>query len=185
MNTAFRSPGFPAGGPESWPAAARDAFEQFRGQFERKVGARMGRGDVRAAVLRLLRESPMHGYQIIHEIAERSGGSWKPSPGSVYPTLQLLVDEGIIRAIESDGRKTYELTAEGQAVAGTDADTPAPWESSFEAPARAHTALAKAGFELARAAAEVGRTGTPEQLDRAVELLNETRRRLHGIIAQD
>ena len=67
-----------------------DTVEQLRGEFEQKVGTRMGRGDVRAAVLALLAEKPMHGYQIIHEIEERSGGAWKPSPGSVYPTLQLL-----------------------------------------------------------------------------------------------
>ena len=85
-----------------------DAMEQLREEFERRVmprgGARMGRGDVRAAVLALLAESPMHGYQIIHEIEERSGGSWKPSPGSVYPTLQLITDEGLVTAAEANGR---------------------------------------------------------------------------------
>ncbi|MFY0022555.1 PadR family transcriptional regulator, partial [Acinetobacter baumannii] len=74
----------------------------------------MNKGDVRSAVLSLLLEEPMHGYQIIREIEERSGGSWKPSPGSVYPTLQLLTDEGLVRAEESGGRKTYSLTEEGR-----------------------------------------------------------------------
>src|SRR4051794_29636160 len=74
------------------PDAMWQAFEQLRSTFEKKVGSRMGRGDVRAAVLSLLAEKPMHGYQIIREIEERSGGSWKPSAGSVYPTLQLLAD---------------------------------------------------------------------------------------------
>ena len=91
-----------------------EAMEQLRGQFEQKVGGtRMGKGDVRSAVLALLAEKPMHGYQIIQEIEERSGGSWKPSPGSVYPTLQLLADEGLIKAEESNGRKTYSLTDGG------------------------------------------------------------------------
>ena len=81
--------------------------------FEKRVAPRMGRGDVRAAVLALLAEQPMHGYQIIREIEERSGGSWKPSPGSVYPTLQLLADEGLISAEESNGRKIYSLTDGG------------------------------------------------------------------------
>src|SRR3954454_4068329 len=93
------------------------AFEQLRSRFEKSAGSRVGRGDVRAAVLALLAEQPMHGYQIIHEIEERSGGSWKPSPGSVYPTLQLLADEGLIRAEESNGRKTFSLTEEGRAEA--------------------------------------------------------------------
>ena len=67
-----------------------EAMDQLREMFEQRVGPRMGRGDVRTAVLAVLAERPMHGYQIIYEIEERSGGTWKPSPGSVYPTLQLL-----------------------------------------------------------------------------------------------
>src|SRR5690606_36243181 len=79
-----------------------DTFGQTFGQaFGQKVGSRVGRGDVRAAILSLLSEQPMHGYQIIQQIEERSGGSWKPSPGSVYPTLQLLTDEGLIDVEES------------------------------------------------------------------------------------
>src|SRR5688572_9207401 len=90
-----------------------DMMEQLRGQFEQKGGGtRMGKGDVRSAVLALRAEKPMHGYQIIQEIDDRSGGSWKPSPGSVYPTLQLLADEGLIKAEESNGRKTYSITEE-------------------------------------------------------------------------
>jgi DNA-binding transcriptional ArsR family regulator len=108
------------GSGQGWPMTGLgEAMEQLRGQFEQKVGTstRMGRGDVRAAVLGLLAEKPMHGYQIIQQIDERSGGSWKPSPGSVYPTLQLLADEGLIKAEESGGRKTYSLTEEGREVA--------------------------------------------------------------------
>ena len=102
---------------EGFPGAGMwEAMNQLRGQFEQKVGPRMGRGDVRAAVLALLAEGPMHGYQIIREIEERSGGSWKPSPGSVYPTLQLLADEGLISSEESNGRKTYSLTDAGRDI---------------------------------------------------------------------
>src|SRR4029453_616787 len=134
-------------------------------------GQRMGRGDVRAAVLALLAEQPMHGYQIIREIDERSGGTWKPSPGSVYPTLQLLDDEGLIRAEESNGRKIYSLTDEGRMEAEAAGDKPAPWGSSGMRDS-GPGALAKAGMDLAQAAAQVGRSGSPEQVKEAVATLD-------------
>jgi DNA-binding PadR family transcriptional regulator len=169
-----------------------EALDQLRGMFEQKVAPRMGKGDVRAAVLALLAEKPMHGYQIISEIAERSGGAWKPSAGSVYPTLQLLADEGLVTAEESNGRKTYSLTEMGRAEAATSADR-APWPTASSGSASGSGRrdfgnagpLAKAGMELAQAAAQVGRTGTPEQVEQAVELLNEARRRIYSILAQD
>ena len=167
-----------------------EAMEQLRGMFEQKVAPRMGKGDVRTAVLALLAEKPMHGYQIISEIAERSGGAWKPSAGSVYPTLQLLADEGLITAEEEGGRKTYTLTEMGRAEAATSADR-TPWPTppgSGSGDGRdfgpAGT-IAKSGFELAQAAAQVGRTGTPEQVEKAVEVLDDARRRLYSILAQD
>lgn len=159
--------------------AVWEAFEQLRGQFEQKTGTRMGRGDVRAAVLALLAEAPMHGYQLIQQIEERSGGSWKPSPGSVYPTLQLLADEGLISAEESNGRKTYSLTEAGKAVPPTSA----PWDASSSAPK--HGALPKAGIDLAQAAAQVQRSGSPAQVTEAVAVLDEARRKLYAILARD
>lgn len=167
-----------------------EAMEQLRGMFEQKVAPRMGKGDVRTAVLALLAEKPMHGYQIISEIAERSGGAWKPSAGSVYPTLQLLADEGLITAEEEGGRKTYTLTEMGRAEAATSADrtpwpTPPGSSSSGGRDFGPAGTIAKSGFELAQAAAQVGRTGTPEQVKEAVEILDEARRRLYSILAQD
>jgi DNA-binding PadR family transcriptional regulator len=126
----------------------------------------------------------MHGYQIIRQIEERSGGSWKPSPGSVYPTLQLLADEGLISAEESNGRKTYSLTPAGR-VEAESATSSAPWNDTDPDEAPGFAALPKAGVELARAAAQVGRTGSPEQVQQAVAALDETRRRLYAILAQD
>ncbi|MGV8970497.1 MAG: PadR family transcriptional regulator, partial [Microbacteriaceae bacterium] len=171
---------------DNWPGSAvMDAMDQFRGQFDSaKSGMRMGRGDVRAAVLALLTEKPMHGYQIIQEISERSGGAWKPSPGSVYPTLQLLTDEGLISVEESNGRKTYTLTEEGRAVAEA-AEGHAPWASDGVRDSMRGTALPKAGIELAQAAAQVGRTGKPEQVTEAVAVLDEARRKLYAILAKD
>ena len=172
------------GRSDNWTGAGIwEAMDQLHGQLGLKVGTRMGRGDVRAAVLALLAESPMHGYQLIHEIEERSGGAWKPSPGSVYPTLQLLADEGLIRAEESNGRKTYSLTDEGRQATDAAADRPAPWESQGARDGRGG-ALPKAGIELAHAAAQVKRTGTPEQEDEAVAVLVEARRKLYSILAQ-
>jgi len=159
------------------------AMEQMRTTFEKRAGSRVGRGDVRAAVLALLAEKPMHGYQMIHEIEERSGGSWKPSAGSVYPTLQLLADEALISVEEANGRKIYSLTDTGrEAVAGPDASS--PWESTGTTPGSGFAALPKAGVELAQATAQVGRTGTPEQIQEAVDVLDDARRRLYSILAR-
>ena len=160
------------------------AVEELRSRFEKRSGTRAGRGEVRSAVLALLAERPMHGYQIIREIEERSGGSWKPSAGSVYPTLQLLADEGFISAEESNGRKIYSLTEAGREdVAGADAS--APWESTGPAQGSGFAALTKAGVELAQAASQVGRTGSREQVQEAVAVLDDARRRLYSILAQD
>jgi DNA-binding PadR family transcriptional regulator len=178
--------GFGAGrggmGDKFTGAAAWEAIDQLRGQFERKVGPRMGRGDVRAAILALLNEKPMHGYQLIQEIEERSGGSWKPSPGSVYPTLQLLADEGLISVEESSGRKTYSLTEAGKVLADAAAG-PAPWEAQNVRDNARASALPKAGIELAHATAQVVRSGTPEQVEQAVAVLDEARRKLYSILA--
>ncbi len=176
------------GSGQGWPMSGLwEAMEQLRGQFEQKVGGtRMGKGDVRTAVLALLAEKPMHGYQIIQQIEERSGGSWKPSPGSVYPTLQLLADEGLIKAEEAGGRKTYSLTEEGREVADAASEKSAPWEGSStrESSGRA-SALPKAGIDLAQAVAQVGRSGSPEQVKQAIAVLDDARRKLFSILAQD
>lgn len=197
MNDAFMGDGFAGrgrgqsngqgqGSGQGWPATGIwDAMEQLRGMFEQKVTPRMGRGDVRTAVLALLAEKPMHGYQIIQQIEERSGGAWKPSPGSVYPTLQLLADEGLIRAAEADGRKTYSLTEEGREVVDADAEKAAPWETPGTRASARTGALPKAGVDLAQAVAQVGRSGNPEQVKQAVEVLDEARRKLFSILAQD
>lgn len=195
MNNAFPSNPFGgagfgsnAGGPAS---AIFDAMEQLRKSFEHRPsgGSRMARGDVRTAVLSLLTEKPMHGYQIINEIAERSGGSWKPSAGSVYPTLQLLADEGLIEAVEQNGRKTYSLTEAGRDVAAESGETPAPWVSSSQGEGSRdnvrYKELPKAGVDLAAAAAQVGRSGSVEQVQQAVEILDDARRKLYTILAQD
>ena len=186
MSGSFMGGGFTGGRGGNWSGDnVWEAMQQLRGQFERKVGTRMGRGDVRAAVLALLTEKPMHGYQIIQEIEERSGGAWKPSPGSVYPTLQLLADEGLIEVKESNGRKTYSLTAEGQTAASAAAEKPTPWGNENPKDGAHHGVLPKAGIDLAQAAAAVQRTGTPDQVAKAVTVLEDARRKLYSILAEE
>jgi DNA-binding PadR family transcriptional regulator len=161
-----------------------EAMSHLRAQFDNsKVGTRMGRGDVRTAILALLLEAPMHGYQLIRAIEERTDGRWKPSAGSVYPTLQLLLDEGLVSAEMAQDRKTYSLTEAGEQVAA-EAVLQTPWARAAAAEESTHGTVPKAGMELAQAAAQIARTGTAEQKQQAVELLDETRRKIYSILAQ-
>ena len=172
------------GASQGWPGTQLwDAMDQLRGSFDQKVGPRMGRGDVRAAILTLLTDETMHGYQITHEIEKRSNGAWKPSAGSVYPTLQMLADEGLIEAKEADGRKTYTLTHTGKEEAAT--LSPAPWETNTGWDAARSTVLPKAASKLAQAVVQVARGGTLEQAQEAVTVIDEARRKLYAILAQD
>jgi len=175
----------PSGQGSGLPGSFWDAMDQLKDTFEKNFAPRAGRGDVRAAVLAILAEKPMHGYQIIQEIESRSDGSWKPSPGSVYPTLQLLADEGLVAAEESNGKKTYSLTEAGRAEAAAAEGQSAPWEAAGSRDSGRATALPKAGAKLAQAAATVGRSGSPEQVAKAVEVLDEARRKLYSILAED
>lgn len=155
--------------------------EQLRSTFDRRpTGPRKARGDVRAATLVLLAEEPMHGYQIIREIEERSGGTWKPSAGSVYPTLQMFADEGLVRVEEEGGRKTYALTDEGRAAAEK---AEVPWGGAEQPRVGRAPALAKAGIDLADAVSHVARAGSAEQAERAVGVLDDARKRIYAILA--
>ena len=189
MSEAFTGWGFGGRGFEGVRSGAgqhlTDSIEQLRTMFEQKVGPRMARGDVRSAILSLLAERPMHGYQIMAEIEQRSGGAWKPSAGSVYPTLQLLADEALITAAVAEGRKTYSLTEAGRAEADAAAGNAAPWEASGQRDPLGMGPLPKAGVALAQAVAQVRRTGTPEQVEETVTALDEARRKVYSILAQD
>lgn len=147
-------------------------------------GQRARRGDIRMAVLRLLSEKPMHGYQIIQELSARSGGAWSPSAGSVYPTLQLLADEGLVTAEETAGKKVFSLTETGVATVAETADQPAPWEDA------AQSDSGKSGYResvgrLMQAAFQIGRSGSAEQAAAAIEVMNDARKKLYAILAED
>ncbi len=165
------------------PDAMWEAMSQFRANFDSKVSTRMGRGDVRTAILALLTEGPMHGYQLIRAIEERTDGRWKPSAGSIYPTLQLLADEGLVTSEMSQDRKTYTLTQEGTEAAAEVMDS-TPWAKAESSEGSMLGTVSKAGMELAQAVAQVARTGNAEQRQEAADLLTETRRKIYSILAQ-
>jgi DNA-binding PadR family transcriptional regulator len=144
---------------------------------------RVRRGDVRSAVLALLDDRSMHGYEMITELEERTGGRWRPSAGSIYPTLQLLEDEGLVTAEEVEGRKVYSLTDEGKKAAPARTDEARPWEEGDEDSPRF-----AARQELMRtigAAKQVVRGDDEAQLTKAAEILKDARRKLYGILAEE
>jgi DNA-binding PadR family transcriptional regulator len=142
------------------------------------------RGDIRTAALLLLAEEPRNGYQIMQEVEERSGGVWRPSPGSVYPALSQLEDEGLIRSEESDGRKVFALTDAGRALLEErDASKPAPWEQMSGETSDEAYALGRLLREVYFAFVQVSRAGSEEQIAKAKEVLAEARRRLYLILA--
>ncbi|MGB3482529.1 MAG: PadR family transcriptional regulator [Mycobacterium sp.] len=147
-------------------------------------GGRGKRGDVRAALLTLLAERPMHGYEMIQEIASRSNGLWKPSPGSVYPTLQLLTDEGLIVATETEGsKKLFELTEDGRAVA--EKIETAPWDEINENADPAEMNLRSATGQLFGAVAQSAHAASEEQQQRIIDILNNARREIYQILGED
>ncbi len=145
---------------------------------------RAKRGDVRAAILDVLSGEAMNGYQIIQQIAERSGGAWKPSPGSVYPTLQQLEDEGLIRSTERDGRKQLWLTDAGREyVDSHPEEMAATWRPFAEAEEADNSDLKATIGQVAAAVWQVAVSGTPAQQEKARDILADTRRKLYGLLA--
>jgi DNA-binding PadR family transcriptional regulator len=142
---------------------------------------------VRAAALALLAEESLNGYQIIQRIGERSGGLWRPSPGSVYPALAQLEDEGLIGPQSGGGEgRAYELTEAGRTyVAEHEQEVNAPWSAFGGDAANAATDLAALVRQVHVAAFQVLSAGTPGQLDQARTVLGQARRSLYRILAQD
>ena len=164
--------GFGFGGPGGGPRGGR--------------GRRARRGDIRAAALLLLAEEPRNGYGLMQEIEDRSGGVWRPSPGSVYPALSQLEDEGLVRATEHDGRKSFMLTDEGTAhVEANRERMGTPWETVGEGASGELHELRHAAQALAIAAMQVAQTGTKDQLGEAKAILEEARRGLYRLLAGD
>ena len=148
-------------------------------------GPKVRRGDVRAAILDVLAVEPMNGYQIIQQIAERSGGAWKPSPGSVYPTVQQLEDEGLVEGSEGSGRRLLRLTEAGQDYVAEHPDEMADTWRTFDEPApdQGPGDLKPVIGQVMGAVWQVVVSGTRQQQAEAAEILADTRRKLYGLLA--
>jgi DNA-binding PadR family transcriptional regulator len=156
----------------------------FPGGGPRGRGRKARRGDIRTAALLLLAEEARNGYQIMQEVEERSDGVWRPSPGSVYPALAQLEDEGLIRSEETDGRKLFALTDAGRAqVEQRDPKQAAPWEQMSDQVSDQAYGARKLIPEIAFAFAQVMRSGSDAQLAQARKVLETARRELYRILA--
>lgn len=173
-------PGFAPGGPGGHFGP--------RGPFGPGGPRRARRGDVRTAILQLLAEEPMNGYQVIATLEERTEGAWKPSPGAVYPSLNQLEDEGLVETFYNEGAKAYRLTNAGREAPEVGSETPRPWEAFRDANQPSHPQSAGqvwvAYGELAHALKALTRTGTQAQHQAAAAAIAEVQRTVYGLLAQ-
>jgi DNA-binding PadR family transcriptional regulator len=182
-----------AGGPPPWLG---EIFGFATApQRPQQRGPRVRRGDVRTAIIDVLHrarkaDESINGYQVIQEISELSNGEWRPSPGSVYPTIQQLQDEGLVESDDERGRRTIRLTDSGAAWAeenGTDlAAVWAPFARTEEAPAdqpSGHADIKSEIGQVVSAVWQLATQGSEQQKKAALDVLVDTRRRLYGILA--
>jgi DNA-binding PadR family transcriptional regulator len=163
------------------PAGHHRGRGRGRGRGER---GRVHRGEVRAAVLHLLGEEAMHGYQIMQEIQQRSDGAWQPSPGSIYPTLQQLADEDLVASATEGGKNIFSLTDQGREATAALDDAP-PWERLSEDQSSGARSIRTSVIKLVAAAKLVGGTGDETQIEAAAEILNDARKRIYALLASD
>ena len=181
------------GGPPPWVQSLMDLAQSggagpFSGPLTGRGGPKVRRGDVRSAILDVLSVEPANGYQVIQQIADRTGGAWKPSPGSVYPTVQQLEDEGLIEGVENNGRRLLTLTEEGQRYVVEHADELArtwrPFDEAEGEQDQSRTDLKPMIGQVMGAVWNVVMSGTRQQQAEAAEILADTRRRLYGLLAE-
>src|SRR3984885_479893 len=165
---------------------AREEFARSRGfgPGRGRGGPRARRGDVRAAVLALLADRPMHGYEMIKEIEERTEGAWTPTAGSIYPMLQLLEDEGLIRGEDIDGKRRFSLTDAGRSEHDEKSGDVTPWDAVRAGGRTAHLRLRGSIHQLLSAVKAVASGGDEKQQKQVRELLDDTRRKVYGILAE-
>jgi DNA-binding PadR family transcriptional regulator len=188
----FGQPSAPDCAPKDLPSdCAADGSHHGHGQHGGKHHGRRGggrgrrraqRGDVRTAILLLLAVQPMHGYQLMQAISERTNGAWRPSPGAVYPTIDQLEDEGLATIQQDGGRRLVTLTAEGRAhLADLGAELSDPFADY--AACTAGPDLREPLDELQVAARQVEAGGTAAQVEAAARVLGQARRSLYLILA--
>jgi DNA-binding PadR family transcriptional regulator len=144
-------------------------------------GRRMRRGDIRKAVLVALRDGPANGYEVMRRLEEMSGGLWRPSPGSVYPHLQMLEDEGLVQSSEVDGGRTFTLTETGQAEAEK---AKLPWQEAGETDDGVRSLRLGMG-QLMSAAKQLAGDGETSQIERGISVIQKARKELYQILAED
>jgi DNA-binding PadR family transcriptional regulator len=175
-------------GPPPWVAG----LFGLGSMHEERRGPRVRRGDVRSAILDVMRTAEangeqVNGYQVIQQIAERSAGAWRPSPGSVYPTIQQLEDEGLVETDDERGRRSLTLTGDGRAyVAEHTAELAAVWRPFERETGEEETSFAGLKPEIGQVMGAVWQiitAGSQSQQRAAIEVLVETRRKLYGILA--
>jgi DNA-binding PadR family transcriptional regulator len=154
------------------------------GRDGRWGGPRMRRGDIRTAILAVLTEGPGHGYDVMQNLEDKTGGAWRPSPGSVYPTLQLLEDEGRVRSTERDGKRVFEITESGRTESAERIEQAGgtPWELVGKGPKR-NREVRDEFAQLFRAFKQISEVGTPEQVERGLLIVNDARKQLYQILA--
>jgi DNA-binding PadR family transcriptional regulator len=145
-------------------------------------GRRMRRGDIRRAILVALREHPAHGYEVMRRLEEMSGGLWSPSPGSIYPHLQMLEDEGMVQSTQSDGTRTFTLTNEGTTEAAKETDL--PWQERGDGDNEIRS-LRQAVTQLMSAAKQLSGAGEGTQVARGIAVIQKARKELYQILAED
>ena len=148
---------------------------------------RQRRGDIKFALLELLAEQPRHGYELIKELEQRYGGFYRPSPGSVYPTLQLLEDEGHLTSETVEGKRVYTITDSGRALLSERQQSQPEHggHPGFRGPGPELEGLRQSGMGLVASVMQAARHGTPEQKQAVMKLLDSTRREIYAILSRD
>ena len=168
------------GDPWGGERGGRSRFDGERGGWG--GGRRMRRGDIRRSILAALKDSPAHGYEVMRRLEEMSGGLWRPSPGSVYPHLQMLEDEGMVRSSEVNGTRTFTLTEAGEAEAAK--GTGLPWDPGANGENQIRT-LRLSAAQLMSAAKQLSGAGEGTQVERGIAVLKRARQELYQILAED
>ena len=163
----------------------RYAAQRKRGHRGRdwKDEQRTPRGDIKYILLALLAEQPRHGYELIKELEARYGGFWKPSPGSVYPTLQLLEEGGYLTSEQLEGKRVYTITESGRQLLASQGDR-LPWMEKGNRPDQL-IELKKAQADVGAAVMQVARSGNADKVSRVREILSRVKREIYTILAEE